>query len=90
MVHAEDPVQTQRRQPEFPTSIHRRAAEAIIDFSIWLIGRGRIARQFLRACTATPESDLDIALLIDPELPGAKGTNRFRSGASSWAVIPPL
>jgi hypothetical protein len=59
-------------KPAFPTSVHRRAAEAVVDFSI---GSPVQAVLLVNSCargTATPESDLDIALLIDPELPSGE------------------
>ncbi len=55
-------------KPEFPTSIHRRAAEAIVDFSMGLPVEAVLLVNSCARGTATPESDLDIALLIDPEL----------------------
>ncbi len=56
-------------KPEFPTSIHRRAAEAIVHFSIGLPVEAVLLVNSCARGTATPESDLDIALLLDPELP---------------------
>ena len=56
-------------KPEFPTSVHRQAAEAVVDFSIGLPIQAVLLVNSCARGTATPESDLDIALLIDPELP---------------------
>lgn len=54
---------------KFPTSIHRRAAEAIVDFSIGLSVEAVLLVNSCARGTATSESDLDIAFLIDPEMP---------------------
>ena len=54
---------------EFPTAVHRQAAEAVVDFSIGLPIQAVLLVNSCARGTATPESDLDIALLIDPELP---------------------
>ena len=61
-------------KPEFPTSIHRRAAEAIVDFSMGLPVEAVLLVNSRARGTATPESDLDIALLIDPELTARQET----------------
>src|SRR5215472_12113037 len=57
---------------EFPTLTHRRAAEAIVDFSIGLPVQAVLLVNSCARGTATPESDLDIALLVDPELPASE------------------
>ncbi len=67
-------------KPEFPTLIHRRAAEAIVDFSIGLSVEAVLLVNSCARGTATPESDLDIALLIDPELP----TKQRQSLDDAW------
>jgi hypothetical protein len=56
-------------KPEFPTSVHRQAAEAVVDFSMSLPIQAVLLVNSCARGAATPESDLDIALLIDPELP---------------------
>ena len=56
-------------KPEFPTSVHRHAAEAVVDFSIGLPIQAVLLVNSCARATATPESDLDVALLIDPEMP---------------------
>ena len=56
------------RAPEFPTSIHQEAADAIVDFSMSLPIQAVLAVNSCARGTAIPESDLDIALLIDPEM----------------------
>ena len=56
-------------KPEFPSSVHRRAAEAVVDFSSGLPVQAVLLVNSCARGTATPESELDIALLIDPELP---------------------
>ena len=56
-------------KPEFPTSVHRHAAEAVVDFSIGMPIQAVLLVNSCARATATPESDLDVALLIDPEMP---------------------
>lgn len=58
------------RKPHFPSSVHGQAAEAVVDFS----KRSTAVQAVLivNSCargTATEESDLDIALLVEPMLP---------------------
>ncbi|MSV28897.1 MAG: nucleotidyltransferase domain-containing protein [Bryobacterales bacterium] len=53
---------------EFPTPMHRRAAEAVVDFCLVLPVQAVLLVNSCARGTATAESDLDIALLIDPEM----------------------
>jgi predicted nucleotidyltransferase len=55
--------------PEFPTSIHQRAAEEIIAFAQNLPVKAVLLVNSCARGKGTVESDLDIALLIDPEMP---------------------
>src|SRR5277367_196260 len=54
--------------PEFPTSIHERAAEEIVDFARTLPVHSVLLVNSCARGKATAQSDLDIALLIDPAL----------------------
>jgi hypothetical protein len=54
--------------PQFPTSIHKQAAEEIVDFSRTLPVHAVLLVNSCARGTATAQSDLDIALLIDPAL----------------------
>lgn len=59
-------------RPEFPTPIHRRVAEAVVDFSQ---SQPVDAVLLVNSCArgrGTPASDIDIALLIAPELPAGE------------------
>jgi hypothetical protein len=66
----------------FPTPLHRRAADAIVEFAQ---GAAVEAAVLVNSCargTARPESDLDVALLIDPAL----DASRRRSLEQAWKV----
>ena len=53
----------------FPTPIHQQAADAVMEFArAYPIQAVLVVNSCARG-TATPESDLDVALLIDRELP---------------------
>jgi predicted nucleotidyltransferase len=57
------------QQVEFPTGEHARAAEAVLAF---FRERCSLAVLLVNSCArgvATPESDLDFAVLVDPQLP---------------------
>jgi predicted nucleotidyltransferase len=60
-------------QPGFPTALHRQAAEQIVEF---FGAQPQIdAVLLVNSCargTATPESDLDLAVLVNPALPAAE------------------
>lgn len=56
-------------QPEFPTSVHRQAAEAVVHFAQGFPVQAVLLVNSCARGTATPQSDLDIALLTDPALP---------------------
>ena len=58
-----------RANPGFPTAVHRQAAGAIVDFAMASPVQAVVLVNSCARGTATPESDLDIALLIDPGLP---------------------
>jgi hypothetical protein len=66
----------------FPTLAHAHAAEAVVEFST----RSEVeAVVLVNSCargTATPESDLDVALLVDPGL----SAQHRRSLEASWRV----
>ena len=58
------------RQVEFPTPDHTRTAHAVVTF---FAERPVLAVLLVNSCArgvATPESDLDFAILVDPRLPG--------------------
>jgi len=55
--------------PEFPTSIHERAAEEIVAFARTLPVEAVLLVNSCARGKATAQSDLDIALLIDPAVP---------------------
>jgi putative acetyltransferase len=50
----------------FPTAIHRQAAEAIVEFAMALPVEAVLLVNSCARGVAVPESDLDLALLIDP------------------------
>ena len=56
-------------KPHFPTTVHERAAQAVVDFAVELPVRAVLPVNSRARGTATLESDLDLAPLIDPELP---------------------
>ena len=56
-------------EPKLPTPLHRQAAQAVIDFSISSPVEAVLLVNSCARGTATAESDLDLALLIPPELP---------------------
>jgi predicted nucleotidyltransferase len=66
----------------FPTLLHGHAAEAVVEFSM----RSEVeAVVLVNSCargTATAQSDLDVALLVDPALSG----DHRRSIEASWKV----
>jgi predicted nucleotidyltransferase len=60
------------QQVEFPTADHSRAAEAVVAF---FEERRVLAVLLVNSCArgvATPESDLDFAVLVDPALPSTE------------------
>lgn len=67
------------QQPVFPTPIHQQAAEAIVTFFRTQAQTAPIdAVLVVNSCArgvATPESDLDMAVLIDPTLAPAERTH---------------
>lgn len=59
-------------KPKFPTEAHKQASKAVIDFSLSVPVKAVLLVNSCARGTATFESDLDIALLIDPELPAER------------------
>jgi hypothetical protein len=54
--------------PQFPTSVHKRAAEEVVDFARTLPVNAVLLVNSCARGVATAESDLDVALLIHPEV----------------------
>lgn len=54
--------------PQFPTSIHRQAAEEVVDFASTLPVHAVLLVNSCARGVASAQSDLDVALLIDPAL----------------------
>lgn len=69
------------QQVQYPTSIHQQAAETLVDF---FSTQSQVqAVVLVNSCargTAVPESDLDIAILVDPALTG----NERQSLEQQW------
>ncbi len=55
--------------PEFPTSIHRQAAEEVVSFARTLPVQAVLLVNSCARGVASAHSDLDVALLVDPALP---------------------
>ena len=74
----------------FPTAVHRQCADAIVDFF-----RARAATRavlVVNSCargTALPESDLDVAILIDPAL-GDSGRQLLEREWQEWYATRPV
>lgn len=71
LVHA-DAERLMTISAEFPTPVHRRAAEEIIAFARTLPVQAVLLVNSCARGKATARSDLDIALLIDPEMPASE------------------
>lgn len=77
------------RDLSFPTAIHSQAAEAVVDFFSRHSRTNAVV--LVNSCargTAVPESDLDIAILVDPPLTDPANQELERDWQESYAAHP--
>lgn len=75
-------------RPEFPTAIHKQAAEEILNFATALPVHAVLVVNSCARGTATVQSDLDIALLIDPKLSEAERQQLDRAWNERYRNAP--
>ena len=74
--------------PQFPTPIHQQAAEEILHFARTLPVHAVLLVNSCARGTATAQSDLDIALLIDPELFASERRQLDRAWSERYQNVP--
>jgi hypothetical protein len=74
--------------PQFPTPIHQQAAEEIVHFARTLPVHAVLLVNSCARGTATAQSDLDIALLIDPELFASERRQLDRAWSERYQNVP--
>jgi hypothetical protein len=74
--------------PQFPTNIHKQAAEEIVDFATTLPVQAVLLVNSCARGKATAQSDLDVALLIDPELPASDRQHLDHAWSERYRAAP--
>jgi hypothetical protein len=74
--------------PQFPTNIHKQAAEEIVDFATTLPVQAVLLVNSCARGKATAQSDLNVALLIDPELPASDRQHLDHAWSERYQAAP--
>jgi predicted nucleotidyltransferase len=75
-------------RPQFPTTLHKQAAEEIVDFARTLAVHAVLLVNSCARGVATAQSDLDIALLIDPALSVSERQSLDRAWSERYRSAP--